>query len=121
MPFARNPGSLGENLAKQERIPCPRNRKTATRLNCFRVISIPGAPGHEPEVQCISKGKAHKRYEFGQKVAVAGTNRGNWTVAAPAFGGLPDNPYDGSRRAGTGRDLDRRAGRDRCGRDRCVR
>ena len=26
---------------------------------------------HEPEVQCISNGKAHKRYEFGCKVAVA--------------------------------------------------
>ena len=47
---------------------------------------------HEPEVQCISKGKAHKRYEFGQKVAIATTNRGNWTVAAKL---LPDNPYDG--------------------------
>jgi len=32
---------------------------------------------HEPEVQCISNGKAHKRYEFGQKVAVATTNRSN--------------------------------------------
>ena len=30
---------------------------------------------HEPEVQCISKGKAHKRYEFGQKIAVATTDR----------------------------------------------
>ena len=47
---------------------------------------------HEPEVQCISKGKAHKRYEFGQKVAIATTNRGNWTVAAKL---LPGNPYDG--------------------------
>ena len=47
---------------------------------------------HEPEVQCISKGKAHKRYEFGQKVAVATTNRSNWIVAAPL---MPDNPYDG--------------------------
>lgn len=47
---------------------------------------------HEPEVQCISKGKAHKRYEFGQKVAIATTNGGNWTVAAKL---LPNNPYDG--------------------------
>ena len=53
---------------------------------------------HEPEVQCISKGKAHKRYEFGQKVAVAGTNRGNWMVAARM---LPDNPYDGHTLAET--------------------
>jgi IS5 family transposase len=47
---------------------------------------------HEPEVQCISKGKAHKRYEFGQKVAVATTNRSNWFVAAHL---LQNNPYDG--------------------------
>ena len=53
---------------------------------------------HEPEVQCISKGKAHKRYEFGQKVAVASTNRGNWMVAARL---LPDNPYDGHTLAET--------------------
>ena len=53
---------------------------------------------HEPEVQCISKGKAHKRYEFGQKVAIATTNRGNWTVAAKL---LPGNPYDGHTLAET--------------------
>ena len=47
---------------------------------------------HEPEVKCISKGKAHKRYEFGQKVAVATTNRSNWFVAARLMKG---NPYDG--------------------------
>jgi IS5 family transposase len=53
---------------------------------------------HEPEVQCISKGKTHKRYEFGQKVAVASTNCGNWMVAAKL---LPDNPYDGHTLAET--------------------
>jgi transposase, IS5 family len=47
---------------------------------------------HEPEVQCISKGKAHRRYEFGQKVALATTNRSNWIVGAKLFA---NNPYDG--------------------------
>ena len=47
---------------------------------------------HEPNVDCISKGKAHKRYEFGTKVSVATTSRGNWFVGALAFHG---NPYDG--------------------------
>jgi IS5 family transposase len=28
---------------------------------------------HAPEVECISKGKAHKKYEFGVKVSVAAT------------------------------------------------
>jgi IS5 family transposase len=46
----------------------------------------------EPEVECISKGKAHKRYEFGQKISIATTNRRNWVLAAML---CPDNPYDG--------------------------
>lgn len=40
----------------------------------------------------MSKGKAHKRYEFGQKVAVATTNRSNWIVASRL---CENNPYDG--------------------------
>ena len=47
---------------------------------------------HAPEVECISKGKAHKRYEFGCKVSVAATSRGGWFVGAQAVHG---NPYDG--------------------------
>lgn len=53
---------------------------------------------HEPEVRCISKGKAHKRYEFGQKVSLATTNRGDWIVAARL---CPGNPYDGHTLADT--------------------
>jgi IS5 family transposase len=53
---------------------------------------------HEPEVQCISKGKAHKRYEFGQKVAIATTNGDNWVVASPL---MKNNPYDGHTLAKT--------------------
>jgi hypothetical protein len=29
---------------------------------------------HEPAVQCISKGKEHKKYEFGSKVSIITTN-----------------------------------------------
>ena len=47
---------------------------------------------HAPEVNCISKGKAHKRYEFGCKVSVAATSKGGWFVGAMAVEG---NPYDG--------------------------
>jgi IS5 family transposase len=47
---------------------------------------------HEPDVECISKGKAHKRYEFGCKVSVATTSRDNWVVGIQAHHG---NPYDG--------------------------
>jgi transposase, IS5 family len=47
---------------------------------------------HEPQVECIAKGKAHKRYEFGCKVSVAATSKGGWFVGAKALHG---NPYDG--------------------------
>ena len=47
---------------------------------------------HEPEVQCIAKGKAGKQYEFGNKVSVAVSSRGGWFVDAKSFTG---NPYDG--------------------------
>src|SRR3954464_14143133 len=51
---------------------------------------------HAPEVECIAKGKARIRYEFGVKLSLAVTN-------ARAEGGqfvlgvrtLPGNPYDG--------------------------
>jgi len=46
----------------------------------------------EPEVECISKGKARQRYEFGQKISIATSNRRNWVLAALL---CPDNPYDG--------------------------
>ena len=47
---------------------------------------------HAPEVECISKGKAHKRYEFGVKVGVVASLRKPFILAAHA---LPGNPYDG--------------------------
>jgi transposase, IS5 family len=47
---------------------------------------------HAPEVACIAKGKAHKKYEFGAKVSVAVTNREGLVVGMQAHAG---NPYDG--------------------------
>ena len=47
---------------------------------------------HAPEVECISKGKVHKRYEFGVKASIATTNRSNFVVGGMA---VPGNPYDG--------------------------
>lgn len=47
---------------------------------------------HAPEVQCIAKGKAHQRYEFGCKVRVVSTSKNNWVVGIDAEVG---NPYDG--------------------------
>lgn len=47
---------------------------------------------HAPEVECISKGKSHKKYEFGCKVSIVTTSRNNWIVGVDAIHG---NPYDG--------------------------
>ena len=47
---------------------------------------------HEPHVACISKGKAHKKYEFGNKVSLCVTNKEGFIVGAQ---GLEGNPYDG--------------------------
>ena len=47
---------------------------------------------HAPEVECISKGKARNRYEFGVKVSLAVTHKQGLMVGAKRFVG---NPYDG--------------------------
>jgi transposase, IS5 family len=47
---------------------------------------------HAPEVECISKGKARNRYEFGVKVSLAVTHKQGLMVGAQRFVG---NPYDG--------------------------
>ena len=47
---------------------------------------------HEPEVDCISKGKARVRYEFGCKVSIAATLDEGFIVGMRSF---PGNPYDG--------------------------
>ena len=47
---------------------------------------------HAPEVECIGKGKAGKRYEFGVKTGIVVTHRSGLMVGARTF---PGNPYDG--------------------------
>lgn len=47
---------------------------------------------HEPDVDCIAKGKAHKRYEFGCKVGISCTQEEGFIVGMRSFAG---NPYDG--------------------------
>lgn len=58
-----------------------------TRTSKNKLYSV-----HAPEVECICKGKVHKRYEFGCKASVATTSKSNWIVGAYALHG---NPYDG--------------------------
>ena len=47
---------------------------------------------HEPEVDCISKGKAHKRYEFGVKVGIVFTQQESFVIGMRSY---PGNPCDG--------------------------
>lgn len=64
---------------------------------------------HAPEVECISKGKVHKKYEFGCKVSVATTSKDNWIVGVEA---LHDNPFDGHTLKGALKQVKRLVGWD---------
>ena len=46
---------------------------------------------HEPHVQCISKGKEHKKYEFGSKVSIITTKNSGVIIGAL---NIPKNDYD---------------------------
>lgn len=88
---------LAELLAMAERL------LAQTRTSKNKLYSV-----HAPEVECISKGKAHKRYEFGCKVSVATTSKSNWIVGAQALHG---NPYDGHTLSGAIGQVERLTGR----------
>jgi len=47
---------------------------------------------HAPETECIGKGKLHKRYEFGCKVALVVSHKQGFVLSAQAKQGCP---YDG--------------------------
>jgi transposase, IS5 family len=70
-----------ETLGKSQRI-LNQQRQDKDKLYSF----------HAPEVECIAKGKAHKKYEFGVKVGITVTNNSNFILGARSF---PGNPYDG--------------------------
>jgi len=74
-------GNLGALLETGKRI------HTQERQDKSKVYSV-----HEPEVACIAKGKAGKKYEFGNKVSVAVTSEAGWILGALSLEG---NPYDG--------------------------
>jgi IS5 family transposase len=47
---------------------------------------------HEPNVECISKGKSYKKYEFGCKASIVVTHKEGLALDVQAIQG---NPYDG--------------------------
>jgi transposase, IS5 family len=73
-----------------------------TRTSKHKIYSV-----HAPEVECIAKGKVHKRYEFGCKTSVATTSKNNWIVGVEALNG---NPYDGHTLGGAIRQVERLTG-----------
>ena len=78
----------GSHRACLERLlPTARRIHVQRRTDTKKVYSV-----HAPEVECIAKGKVHKRYEFGVKVSVASTSKDNFVVGMQA---LPGSPYDG--------------------------
>jgi len=75
------PLHLKEEVAKAKRL------LTQQKTDSHKLYSL-----HEPQVECIAKGKAHKRYEFGCKAGFVTAAKTNWAVGALAFSGAP---YDG--------------------------
>jgi IS5 family transposase len=68
-------------------------------LDAVRLLEQKDLPGvrklysvHAPEVECIGKGKANKKYEFGVKVSLVATSKEGFVIGAQALHG---NPYDG--------------------------
>ena len=78
--------TLGHTLDKAQRLIAQTGSRKAVD-NRAKLYSW-----HAPEVECISKGKSRNPYEFGVKVGLAMTLKGNLIVGARSF---PGNPYDG--------------------------
>ena len=77
--------NLGDNSVYAEIIQRFQGVLSQRRNSRKKIYSI-----HEPEVQCISKGKGHKKYEFGNKVSIIRSATGI-ILGAKSF----RNEYDG--------------------------
>ncbi len=77
--------NLGENRQYDELLSIFEKILLQRRNSTHKIYSI-----HEPDVQCISKGKEHKKYEFGNKVSIIRSSTGV-ILGASSF----RNEYDG--------------------------
>ena len=77
--------NLGDNSVYTEIIQRFQGVLSQRRNSRKKIYSI-----HEPEVQCVSKGKGHKKYEFGNKVSIIRSATGI-ILGAKSF----RNEYDG--------------------------
>lgn len=77
--------NLGDNRGYDELLSIFEKILLQRRNSSHKIYSI-----HEPDVQCISKGKEHKKYEFGNKVSIIRSATGV-ILGARSF----RNEYDG--------------------------
>lgn len=63
--------NLSEGSVHRAKLPLFTQVLSQTRKSKNKIYSL-----HEPEVQCVSKGKEHKKYEFGNKVSIISSARG---------------------------------------------
>ena len=95
---SRKVKTIAGRLVRELERKLPANHTHSSSLNTFnkvlqqtknsknKIYSL-----HEPQIQCISKGKDHKKYEFGNKVSILYTQNTGVIVGALSFG----NQYDG--------------------------
>lgn len=76
------PGGLLATMLERSKQIFGQNRNDSDKLYSMQA----------PEVECIAKGKAHKKYEFGCKVSLVSTSEDSWIIGVQAIHG---NPYDG--------------------------
>lgn len=72
------------------------------RVSPDRIYSV-----HAPETQCIAKGKLRKPYEWGHKVGLVTTAKGQFVVGAVAFS---QRPFDGHTLAASVEQVERMMG-----------
>jgi transposase, IS5 family len=88
---------IGRAMAKDPSLAPISQDDLARARTMYEQAANPKAPNkiyswHAPEVECIAKGNAHKKYEFGCKASIASTSASNFIVGAMAH---HDRPYDG--------------------------
>lgn len=84
--FRRNAGD-GAELLYAEELDLIKRVLRQKRHDKNKVYSL-----HDPQVLCIAKGKAHKKYEFGRKASVTMLRDSGVIVSAVSF---KENLYDG--------------------------
>jgi IS5 family transposase len=99
----------------ERKLPVQQQERYAEQLNLFkRVLEQQRSDKnkiyslHEPHVYCISKGKEHKKYEYGSKVSIAMTKKSAIIVSAM---NLEKNVYDGKTLPAVLQDIERHTGK----------